>query len=147
MQIQTAAAYARLGKRAEADQFLTLALAGAEPDGLLMPFAENYRYLKALLKPNGAFCAQIIALGEQMEARCAALRQRNAHPAALAGLTAREQEIALLAAARLSNREIAEKLYLSEGSVKQYVNQVYAKLGIDGEVRTKRQRLAERINS
>ena len=147
VQIQTAAAYARLGKRAEADQFLTLALAGAEPDGLLMPFAENYRYLKALLKPNGAFCAQIIALGEQMEARCAALRQRNAHPAALAGLTAREQEIALLAAARLSNREIAEKLYLSEGSVKQYVNQVYAKLGIDGEVRTKRQRLAERINS
>ena len=43
----------------------------------------------------------------------------------------------------LSNREIAEKLFLSEGSVKQYVNQIYSKLHIEGDTRTKRQRLAE----
>ena len=30
----------------------------------------------------------------------------------------------------LSNREIAEKLFLSEGSVKQYVKQIYSKLHI-----------------
>lgn len=46
-------------------------------------------------------------------------------------------------AARLSNREIAEKLYLSEGSVKQYVNRIYAKLFIEGDTRTKRKRLVE----
>ena len=60
-----------------------------------------------------------------------------------AALTQREQQIAALIADRLSNREIAEKLYLSEGSVKQYVNQLYAKLGIEGDTRTKRRRLAE----
>ena len=48
-----------------------------------------------------------------------------------------------LAALRLSNREIAEKLHLSEGSVKQYINQIYSKLLITGDVRTKRKRLAE----
>ena len=48
-----------------------------------------------------------------------------------------------LVAARLSNREIAEKLYLSEGSVKQYVNRIYAKLFIEGDTRTKRKRLVE----
>ena len=42
-----------------------------------------------------------------------------------------------------SNREIAEKLYLSEGSVKQYANQIYSKLHIDGDTRTKRKQLAE----
>ena len=44
---------------------------------------------------------------------------------------------------RLSNREIAEKLFLSEGSVKQYVNQLYSKLHIEGDTQTKRKQLAE----
>ena len=44
---------------------------------------------------------------------------------------------------RLSNREIAEKLYLSEGSVKQYVNQIYSKLHMEGDTRTKRKQLVQ----
>ena len=32
---------------------------------------------------------------------------------------------------------------LTEGSVKQYVNQIYSKLHIEGDQRTKRRRLAE----
>ena len=52
-----------------------------------------------------------------------------------------------LLAKRLSNREIAEKLYLSEGSVKQYTNQIYAKLGIEGDVRSKRKRVLELLES
>ena len=58
-------------------------------------------------------------------------------------LTERELEIVRLMTQRLRNREIAEKLYLSEGSVKQYVNQIYSKLHIEGGTRTKRQKLAE----
>ena len=46
-------------------------------------------------------------------------------------------------AKRMSNREIAEKLFLSEGSVKQYINQIYSKLHIEGDTRTKRSQLAE----
>ena len=63
-------------------------------------------------------------------------------PAALAALTDREYALAQLAAQRLSNREIAEKLFLSEGSVKQYVKTIYDKLHIEGDTRTKRKRLA-----
>ena len=33
---------------------------------------------------------------------------------------------------RLSNRKIAERLFLSEGSIKQYINQIYSNLNIDG---------------
>ena len=50
-------------------------------------------------------------------------------------LTEREYEIVRLMAQRLNNREIAEKLYLSEGSIRQYVNQIYTKLQIAGEPR------------
>ena len=51
-----------------------------------------------------------------------------------------------LAAQRLSNREIAEKLFLSEGSVRQYINQLYTKLQIQGDPRSKRKRLVQLLD-
>ena len=45
-------------------------------------------------------------------------------------------------AQRRTNKEIAETLHLSEGTVKQYINQLYAKLDIGGAVRNKRVQLA-----
>ena len=59
-------------------------------------------------------------------------------PKIAAELTEQEQRIIELLAERLSNREIAEKLFLSEGTIKQYVNRINAKLQISGDVRTKR---------
>jgi len=79
-------------------------------------------------------------MGEEILARRSAARAGDPTSAAL---TAREREIAVLAADRRSNREIAEALYLSEGSVKQYLNRIYAKLHIEGDTRTKRQQLAQ----
>ena len=46
-------------------------------------------------------------------------------------------------AGRCTNKEIAAALYLSEGTVKQYINQLYAKLDMGGDPRTRRARLAE----
>ena len=144
VRLQTASAYAQLGKRREAQALLAQALADGETDGFVMPFVENYRYLKELLAESGGVLArQAVLLGGAYEDRCRSLRQRSAAPAAFAVLSDREREVALLAAARLSNREIAEKLYLSEGSVKQYVNRIYAKLFIEGDTRTKRKRLVD----
>ena len=125
---------------------MNAALREAAPDGLLIPFAENFRWLRELLPQctDGAsaeLTGRILELGARYEARLAP------QPEALMALTAREREIAQLAAARLSNREIAEKLFLSEGSVKQYVNQIYSKLFLDGDTRTKRRRLAELLNA
>ena len=141
LRIQTAAAYERLGKSEEAHAWLKKALSDAAPDGLVMPFVENYDILKPLLarEIKNDLISKIIELGEGAGARNAA----GTRPAAFDVLTPREFEIVELMAQRLSNREIAEKLYLSEGSVKQYVNQIYSKLHIEGDTRTKRKQLAE----
>ena len=141
IRIQTAAAYAQLGKPEEAHIWLRKALSDAEPDGFVMPFVENYDLLKPLLtrEIKNGLIAKITELGEAAKARSAA----SARPAVFDALTPREFEIVELMAQRLSNREIAEKLYLSEGSVKQYVNQIYSKLHMEGDTRTKRKRLAE----
>ena len=48
---------------------------------------------------------------------------------------------------RLSNRKIAERLFLSEGSIKQYINQIYSKLNIDGGTRAKRQQILSMLNA
>ena len=148
VRIQTAAAYAMLGKGEEALALLERALGDAAPDSYILPFAENYHYLKDTLPACGrgedeAFLRQIMELGAVCERRRETLLRGNAYPAAFGALTDRELELAELIAARLSNREIAEKLFLSEGSVKQYVNQLYSKLCIEGDTRTKRKRLAE----
>jgi DNA-binding NarL/FixJ family response regulator len=54
--------------------------------------------------------------------------------AVLAELTAREQEVFLLLAGGRSNREIAEQLYLSEGTVKIHVGRILAKLDLRDRV-------------
>ena len=139
LRVQTAAAYGKLGKIEEARAWLEKALSDAAPDGLVMPFVENYDYIKPLLarETQSPLAAQIMALGEAAQARSMA----SLRPAVLGALTTREYEIVELMGQRLSNREIAEKLYLSEGSVKQYVNQIYSKLHIEGDTRTKRRQL------
>ncbi|MFR3979736.1 MAG: LuxR C-terminal-related transcriptional regulator [Oscillospiraceae bacterium] len=140
LRIQTAAAYEKLGKTEEARAWLEKALSDAAPDGLVMPFLENYDYIRPLLarETQSLLAAQIMALGEAAKARNTA----SARPAVFDALTTREYEIVELMGQRLSNREIAERLYLSEGSVKQYVNQIYSKLHIEGDTRTKRTQLA-----
>lgn len=141
IRIQTAIAYEQLGKTEEAHAFLARALADAEPDGFVMPFVENFQLLRPMLSREivTPLIEQILALGD-------AAAERNAvghRPVVFDVLTEREFEIVQRMVERLSNREIAEKLFLSEGSVKQYVNQIYAKLHIEGDTRTKRAQLAK----
>lgn len=143
IRIQTAAAYEALGKSEEANEWLNRALSDAEPDGFVIPFLENFDRLQPMLarKVKSDLIVKIIELGEAAKSRKAA----TTRPSVFDVLTQREFEIVNLMTQRLSNREIAERLFLSEGSVKQYVNQIYSKLHIEGDTRTKRKQLAELI--
>ena len=66
------------------------------------------------------FLDEVAALGAEGEER--RLRLNENVPAELALLSEREIKIVKLIQMRRSNREIAEELFLSEGSVKQYIN-------------------------
>ncbi len=46
-------------------------------------------------------------------------------------LTARESEIATLMVQGLANREIANALFMSEGTVKNYISVIYSKIGVN----------------
>lgn len=144
IRIQAAAAYEMLGKHEQARTLLTQTFTDAGPDTLLMPFVENYRYLKPLLtqEARSGLVPKIMELGEAAELR----GSRAVRPTALAALTEREYQIVRLMSQRLTNRELAEKLFLSEGSVKQYINQIYAKLQLEGDARAKRKRLLELLS-
>lgn len=48
------------------------------------------------------------------------------------GLTARELEVLHKLAAGLRNQDIAEAMYLSEGTVKNYISTIYSKLNVKG---------------
>ncbi len=59
------------------------------------------------------------------------LRDDAAHRGGAASeLTPRELEIARMAAAGLRNRAIADKLFISEGTVKVHLHNIYEKLGV-----------------
>lgn len=145
IKIQTAIAFEMLGKSEEANKYLKEALNDASPDGLVMPFVENYEYLYPILirQMQSPLISRITELGETVR------KHRTLHkvPRVLNILTEREKEIVELMIKHLTNREIADELYLSEGTVKQYVNQIYAKLHIEGDTRTKRKELIKLIQS
>lgn len=60
-------------------------------------------------------------------------REAGAREAA-AVLTAREVEVVRMTAQGLRNKELAERLFLSEGTVKVHLHNIYEKLGLDGRM-------------
>jgi len=60
------------------------------------------------------------------------LRAALVHAAAAVPLSAREREIAMLAAAGIASKDIAERLYLSVRTVNNHLQHAYTKLGVSG---------------
>ncbi|MFR0355904.1 response regulator [Streptomyces sediminimaris] len=61
-------------------------------------------------------------------------QQQEEEPEALSGLTDREREILSLIGEGLTNRQIGQRLYLSEKTVKNHISRLLAKLGVERRV-------------
>jgi DNA-binding CsgD family transcriptional regulator/tetratricopeptide (TPR) repeat protein len=59
-----------------------------------------------------------------------ALPRHGSQPAALTGLTSRETELAQLVTAGLTNRKIADSLFISEKTVESHLRNIFRKLGV-----------------
>ena len=146
IRLQTASAYEALGNRAMARKLLVRALEDAEPDGFVLPFAENAPYLmnhySALSRElETPFAASVCELSERWLSRQQTSGSRQEPIEALRELSERERSVAQLMALRKTNREIAETLFLSEGTVKQYINRIYSRLQLTGTAQEKRRAL------
>lgn len=74
-------------------------------------------------------------LGDGTVDSATAAQRRGAAPAARFALTSREIEIVRHISSGLRNRQIAERLRISEGTVKTHLHQIYEKLGLRGRLR------------
>lgn len=63
------------------------------------------------------------------------LRNDVAHPDPMAALTERERSVLALVGEGLTNREIGQRLHLTEKTIKNYVSDLLAKLGTPSRVR------------
>lgn len=128
-----AALYAR-GKLPAGMTALRKALHMAEADGIVMPFAENAVHLSGLLKklvkagPKSDFEDRVLTLCNQMKGTMD--RARLQHPS----LSKRELEVLRLLAEGLTRNEIADRLYISPGTVKSHVQSIYQKLEVSGRI-------------
>ena len=138
LELQLAEACRSMDQWETAGDHIRRAVRLAEPDGLLLPFAV-YPHLAELLPRS--LEERIRDWRETFLSRRADMRKRLTTPAALTGLTGQEQQVALLMARGKRNREIAADLFLSEGTVKQYVSRIYGKLGLTGTTGEKREGL------
>jgi DNA-binding CsgD family transcriptional regulator len=128
---EAARAFTEFGDRVDAGR--AHLLAGRAYSALRDPDAarEQFDQARTLLEASGAgyYLAQLDRLGGRAA-------RRSGPVAATAGdlgeaqLTSRELEIARLVATGLTNRQIAERLYLSPRTVETHLGRLYAKLGV-----------------
>lgn len=134
--IYLAAAYYKLFREDEALSSLKKALRIAMPDRQFMLFTENCDYIEPLLDKIAAEGCYRGEIGEIQrlyrifrESKERMIREYLA--AEKPHLTDREIEIARLAAAGITNREIGARLFISENTVKTLLKSVFGKLGIN----------------
>ncbi|MFH8801235.1 response regulator [Streptomyces sp. NPDC017936] len=70
----------------------------------------------------------------RLMARLRGGQQKEEEPDALPGLTEREREILALIGEGMTNRQIGQRLYLAEKTVKNHISRLLAKLGVERRV-------------
>ncbi len=112
---------------------LETALAEAQADGIILPFAENALHIMSMLRiaanndMKNEYIKKVVFYCEQYMDGL-----KNRHPVKVT-LSQRELEVLSLAADGLKREEIAERLQLSQGTVKTHFQNIYQKLEVSGK--------------
>ncbi|MFJ9121237.1 response regulator [Streptomyces sp. NPDC102394] len=124
-----------------ADDDSILAALGAGARGYLTKNAGRQDILRAI---RAAAAGQSVLDREVQDRLLATARTRQAAPVpALPGdLTPREREVLTLIGQGLPNRAIAQKLFISEATVKTHINNLFAKAGIQDRTDAVRRAIA-----
>ena len=135
LRMSCAVAYHNAGDRARAIAHMDKAIRLALADGLYGVLTEYVRHFDGLLEERVALVDEsavtvITELYRTYSVGWARLSGAVRNRYIATNLTAREREVAKLAAFGFTNREIAAELYVSESTVKQTVLRVVQKTGI-----------------
>ena len=129
----------KTGIEQKAMHFLDIAVGLSYEDMICMPFVENYSLLEPILdmmhfsSEKAAFIRNIKKMHRSYD-RSVRTIAKSYEESSNYGLTARESDVAKLAARRLSNKEIADVLCIAESTVKSTMKLVFRKLGINARV-------------
>mgnify|MGYP001040717256 CR=1 FL=1 len=130
------------GEKEKSHKFIMMAVNLAMPDRLYMPFVHNYPYINMLLdeintaKDISLFVKNIQRLSKPYEKGVKAINKAGRLLADY-GLTVREADVAKLAAKRLTNKEIADQLFIAESTVKSNMKMIFNKLEINSRAELK----------
>ncbi|MGD8216172.1 response regulator [Aestuariimicrobium sp. Y1814] len=103
-----------------------VAMLQAGASGYLMKHTDRHTLVDAMA---AAKAGEMPLAPEVRQALVATVVREHPVPADRPHLAPRERELLTWLAEGLSNKEIAQKMYLAEGSVKQYLSQIGEKLG------------------
>ena len=125
----------KLGNKVKAIKFLNEAVDIAKNDKFIIPFVENYSLIEDIYEADAKhqdridFMNDVIACYRKYDRKFKSV-QNSYREDMDYGLTNRELQIARLAADRLSNKEIADQLYIAVGTVKSNLKTIFSKLQI-----------------
>ena len=142
--LTVAAGYLHLGNRKMAAELISRAIALMLPDGAVLLFIYYDQLLGGLVRE--CIVKEFPALVSEFDAAvkryrsCVAIYSELSAGELPQSLTGREREVAMLVIEGLSNNEIAEKLYLTESTVRTHLRAVFKKLDID-----RRAKLAKKL--
>jgi LuxR family maltose regulon positive regulatory protein len=120
----------------EALKSMAKAVELALPGGAIRPFIDEGGQIAPLLnqlkmKPEALrFTGRVLAAFRDAEEDSSSLSTLNLEAGLLDPLSAREREVLKLLAGPLENKAIAEKLFISPGTVKRHTNSIYSKLSV-----------------
>lgn len=138
VQLWQAQAAAGQGERASALAYLESALQYAAPQGYRRPFLDAPAEVQMLLPhvqvADAEFVADLIARSDLDVSTAPKASPSRPSDYLLDPLSEREVEVLGLIAAGLSNREIAERLFITVGTVKRHAHNLYSKLRVNSRV-------------